>query len=173
MNRDPSVIFGIASKYCILDSFVEYDGYSISSNRFLESRSLLWRCGLVMARCRVGGTECSSASMGPVEGGPLYLHYLHHSLASGQTTGSPAHQQKIGLKIYWAWPRPSEQVPVSPSVSLSHQEASISLLSLSISRQNENHNHRKLTKPITWTTALSNSMKLWAMLCRANQEDGS
>ena len=31
MNRDPSVIFEIASKYCILDSFVYYDGYSISS----------------------------------------------------------------------------------------------------------------------------------------------
>ena len=32
-----------------------------------------------------------------------HLHYLHHSLASGQTTGrghSPAHQQKIVLKIY-------------------------------------------------------------------------
>ena len=28
--------------------------------------------------------------------------------------------------------------------------------------QNENHNHRKLTKLITWITALSNSMKLWA-----------
>ena len=40
-------------------------------------------------------------------------------------------QQKIGLKIYWAWPHPSEQDPVSPSVSLSHQEASIGLLSFS------------------------------------------
>ena len=29
-NRDHSVIFEIASKYCILDSFVEQDGYSIS-----------------------------------------------------------------------------------------------------------------------------------------------
>ena len=28
------------------------------------------------------------------------------------------------------------------------------------SRQNENHNHRKLIKLITWTTTLSNSMKL-------------
>jgi len=27
-------------------------------------------------------------------------------------------------------------------------------------RQNENHNHRKLTNLITWTTALSNSIKL-------------
>ena len=36
--------------------------------------------------------------------------------------------------------------------------------------QNENHNHRKLAKLITWITALSNSMKLWAMLCRATQD---
>ena len=28
-NRDHSVIFEIASKYCILDSFVDYGGYSI------------------------------------------------------------------------------------------------------------------------------------------------
>ena len=33
-----------------------------------------------------------------------------------------------------------------------------------------NHNHRKLTKLITWTTALSSSMKLWAMLCKATQD---
>ena len=31
---------------------------------------------------------------------------------------SPSHQQKIGLKIYWARAHPSEQDPVSPSVSL-------------------------------------------------------
>ena len=124
--------------------------------------------------------EWSRMCMGPFEGGHHYLHYLHHSLASSEITGreySPAHQQKIGLKIYWAWPRPSEQDPVSLSVSLSHQEASINLLSLFIrGRQNENHSHRKLTTLITWTTALSNSMKLWAMLCRATQEpktDGS
>ena len=34
-NRDHSVIFEIASKYCILDSFVDHDGYSISSKGFL------------------------------------------------------------------------------------------------------------------------------------------
>ena len=69
-----------------------------------------------------------------------YLHYLHHSLASGQITGrehSPAHEQKMGLKIYWAWPHPSEQDPVSPSVSLFHREASISLLSFSIRGQTD------------------------------------
>ena len=35
MNRDHSVIFEIASKYCISDSFVDHDGYSISSEGFL------------------------------------------------------------------------------------------------------------------------------------------
>ena len=34
-NRDHSVIFEIASKYCILDSFVDHDCYSISSEEFL------------------------------------------------------------------------------------------------------------------------------------------
>ena len=37
MNRDHSVIFEIASKYRILDSFVDYDGYSISSKGFLPT----------------------------------------------------------------------------------------------------------------------------------------
>ena len=34
-NRDHSVIFEIASKYCISASFVDHDGYSISSKGFL------------------------------------------------------------------------------------------------------------------------------------------
>ena len=37
MNRDHSVIFETASKYCISDSFVDYDGYSISSKGFLPT----------------------------------------------------------------------------------------------------------------------------------------
>ena len=32
---DHSVILGVTSKYCILDSFVDHDGYSISSKGFL------------------------------------------------------------------------------------------------------------------------------------------
>jgi len=47
-NTDHSVVFEIESKYCILDSFVDYDGYSISSKGFLptvaeELKSLLMR----------------------------------------------------------------------------------------------------------------------------------
>ena len=37
MNRDHSVIFQIASKYCISDSLIDYDGYSISSKGFLPT----------------------------------------------------------------------------------------------------------------------------------------
>ena len=37
MNRDHAVIFEIASKYCISDSFVDYNGYSISSKGFLPT----------------------------------------------------------------------------------------------------------------------------------------
>ena len=50
-------------------------------------RSLWWRRGLAVACRSVGGTECGSACIGPFEGGRHYLHYLHHSLVSGQTTG--------------------------------------------------------------------------------------
>ena len=103
-------------------------------------RSLWQRRGPVVACCRVGDTQGSSACMGPFEGDHHYLHYLHHSLTSHQTTRSehnPAHQQKIELKIYWAWPCLSEQDSVFPSVSLSHQEASISFLSLYISGPTE------------------------------------
>ena len=60
-------------------------------------RSLQGRHGSVVACCRVGVTECSSACVGPFEGGRHFLHYLHHSLVSDQTTGREhraAHQQK-------------------------------------------------------------------------------
>ena len=37
MNRDYSVVFEIAFKYCISLSFVDYGGYSISSKGFLPT----------------------------------------------------------------------------------------------------------------------------------------
>ena len=37
MNRDHSFVFEIASKYCISDSFIDHDGYSISSKGFLPT----------------------------------------------------------------------------------------------------------------------------------------
>ena len=37
MNSVHSVVFEIASKYCISDSFFDHDGYSISSEVFLPT----------------------------------------------------------------------------------------------------------------------------------------
>ena len=36
-NRDHSVLFETVSKYCISDSFVDHDGYSIFSEGFLPA----------------------------------------------------------------------------------------------------------------------------------------
>ena len=38
MNRDYSVVFEILPKHCILDSLIDYEGYSISSKESLPSR---------------------------------------------------------------------------------------------------------------------------------------
>ena len=80
-----------------------------------ESLVEAWACP------RVGGTECSTTRMGHFEGGPHYLHYLHHGLASGQITGreqSPAHQQKNWIKDLLSLALPIRQDPFSPSFSL-------------------------------------------------------
>ena len=44
MNRDHSVAFEMASKCCILDASVDYEGYSISSKGFsgVEGRTLIF-----------------------------------------------------------------------------------------------------------------------------------
>ena len=36
-NGDHSVVFELASNYCISDSLVDYEGYSISSKGFLPT----------------------------------------------------------------------------------------------------------------------------------------
>ena len=40
-NRDHSFVFEITSKYCIFYSFVDHDGYSISSKGFLHTVDIL------------------------------------------------------------------------------------------------------------------------------------
>ena len=37
MSKDHSVMFELICKYCILDSFVDHEGYSISSKGFLPT----------------------------------------------------------------------------------------------------------------------------------------
>ena len=37
LNQSHSIVFEIAPKYCILESFVDYEGYPISSKGFLST----------------------------------------------------------------------------------------------------------------------------------------
>ena len=62
-------------------------GWVLTQTHLWVSRSLWERCGSAVACCRVGGTECGHACMGPCEGCSSYLHYLHHSLVSGKQQG--------------------------------------------------------------------------------------
>ena len=109
-----------------------------------------------------------------VDGGLLWIwgHWLQQfwkfwHLGLSPFEGGHCHQQKTGLKTYWTWPCQNKaqfsQQPV-PSIRKLTQT---SYPHPSEGRQNENHNHRKLIKLITWSTTLPNSMKLWAMPCRA------
>ena len=53
----------------------------------------------------------NSPGISPFKEDCHFHHYPYHSWASVQTTGtvhSPTHQNNIELKIYWAWPHPSE-----------------------------------------------------------------
>ena len=53
-----------------------------------ESLAKVWVfCRDEVACCRVGGPDCSSACLGPFEGGHHYLHYLHQSLLPGKEQG--------------------------------------------------------------------------------------
>ena len=63
----------------------------------------LGRRGSAGACCRVGALSAAVCAWHLLKEVAVGLHYLHHSLVPGQTSGrehSPAHQQKIGLKIY-------------------------------------------------------------------------
>ena len=68
-------------------------------------------------------------------------------------------------------PCSEEQEPVSPPASPSHQEASTSLLSSSIRGRREwKPQSQETNQTDHMITALSNSMKLWTILCRATQD---
>ena len=85
-------------------------------------------------------------------------HAVVHGVAKSQTRLS--YWTELNLSTQFS-PHSVPPIRKFPQAYYSH---------LSESRQNESHNHRELTKLITWITTLSNSVKLWAMLCRVTQE---
>ena len=66
---------------------------------------------------------------------------------------------------------PMRARPRFPTASPSHQEASTASYPYHQRADGiKNHNHRKLIKLMTWIIALSKSMELWGMPCRATQD---
>ena len=97
-SRDPTIDSARLACECpgVSSGGMGWQWPATGSGHWLQQSGELWHAGL-----------------SPFEGGCHYRHYPYHSLTSGQTTGrehSPIHQQNIGLKIYWAWPCPPEQV---------------------------------------------------------------
>ena len=103
------------------------------------SRSLQQRRGWVVAAAGLGALSWAVRAGDLLKEVPLSPSPPpQFDLRSNNREGTQPHPStEVGLKIYWAWPRPSEHGPVSPIVGLSHQEASISLLSLSVRGQKE------------------------------------
>ena len=136
------------------------------------SRSLQHRCGLVVACFRVGGTECSSTCMGPLK--TVAIIFITSTIVwpwvsnREETQLHPSTEDWI--KDLLSMALPIRTGPSFPSVSLSYQEASISLLSFSIRGQTDwKPQSQKTNQSDYMTIALSNSMKLWAMLCECSE----
>ena len=112
-------------------------------------RSLRRRHGLTLAYCRVRGTCASISPFGRPLGQTRSQTQLHPSTEYWiKDLLSMALPIRAKSSFPHSWSLPSGRLHKYP-----HQ---------SEGRQNENHSHRKLTKMITWITALCNLMKLWA-----------
>ena len=102
------------------------------------------------------GGALASVLGGLPQGGNYRELPINRKLDYRFTEHGPAHQSKTRIP-----PPPVPYIRKLPQASYPH---------LSEGRQNGNHKPRKLTKLTTWITALSNSMKLWAIPCRATQD---
>ena len=144
---------------------MDYTLHGILQARILEWVAFPFSRGSSQPRDQA---QFSCIAGGPPLEGRHYLHYFHHSLASGQITGRkqppPSTENWIKDLLTMAQPiRTRPSFPLSQSLPSGSFHKSLILLY----QRADRHNHRKLTNLITWTTALSNSMKLRAMPYRA------
>ena len=112
--------------------------------------------------------------VGPFEGGRHHLHCLHHSLASvkqqGGNTARPSTEEWIKDLLSMALPiRTRPNFPHRQSLPSGSFHRSLILIHQRADRLKTTITEN-LTNLISWTTALSNSMKLWAMPSRATQD---
>ena len=137
------------------------------------SKRLWWRRGSAVACCRVRGTECSSAWDLLKEVAIIFITSTTvwpQVKLQGVITAPPINR-KLDYRFTEHGPTYQNNTQFPPqSVSLIRKLSYTSYPSPSEGRQTEDHNHRKLSNLITWSTGLSNSVKLWAMPYRATQD---
>ena len=90
MNRDHSVIFETVPKYCILDSFVEYKGYSISSKEFLPAVVAIMVISVKFTYSGGSDVKASAHNMGDLGSIPV------SGRSPGEGNGSPLHYCRLG-----------------------------------------------------------------------------
>ena len=107
-----------------------------------------------------------------------YCSLQHHTLLPTPVTSTMVCCFSLvpSLHSFWSYFSTDLQLHIILGTYIDLRNSSFTVLYLSLlsspseGRQTENHNHRKLTNLIPWTTALSSSMKLRAMPCRATQD---
>ena len=141
-------------------------------------RSLRWRRGSIVACRRVRDAEYNSPGshrvcwhksfwrrslLPPL---PLPQFGLRPNYREG-TQPHPSRENWIKDLLSLALPIRARQIPSQPVPPI--RKLPQASYYPSEGRQTENYNHRKLSKLVTWITALPNSVKLWARPCRATQ----
>ena len=130
--------------------------------------------GSTVTCCRVRRTEYDSGCTSPFE--EVVITFVTPTIVWPQAkqhggNTAPPINRKLDLRFTEHGPAHQNKTQVPPqSVSPIRKLPEASYPYPSGGRQNENHRHRKLTKLVTWITALSNSRKLWAMQCKATQD---
>ena len=122
-----------------------------------NSRPLSWWCHPTISSSFVPFSSCLQSCLAS---GSFPTSYLFTS--GGQSIGVSASASVLSTEN-------KTQIPPQPIPSI-RKLSQASYPYSSEGRQNENYNHRKLIKLMIWTTDLSNSMKLWAMPCKATQD---
>ena len=138
----------------------------VSQTCLWVSRSIQWRHGLTVACCGLRGTEYNSTGRHKSFWRRCPLPLPQFGLRPNNREGTqPCPSTEDWIKDLLSMGLPIRTRLRSPSqlVSPIRKLPQASYSSPSEGRQTENHDHRKWTHVITWTTALSNSVKLWEM----------
>ena len=114
--------------------------------------------------------SCSSPALCSPSGSPYHVNFTGSPLAKkrcGLMNSSPKAESTRRPDWSYHWPNNWPNTDLCHLRIHAHSSVSCNQMMKSIILPSKIH--RKLTNLITWTTALSNSMKLWATPSRATQ----